>query len=171
MKVTFIGAGSVVFTKNLLKDILAFPELRKDLTVCLEDINEERLNLNHKYFQKYKKDNPEKLKGVSFKSTTNQREAITDARYIISGIQAGGLDAYKLDMKIPFKYGVRQVVGDTLGPGGVFRFLRTVKSFDSIMKDIEEVGEHGKNGTKPLFMNYTNPMAMNTWYCNHLVPN
>jgi len=62
------------------------------------------------------------------------------------------------------------VVGDTLGPGGVFRFLRTVKAFDSIIKDIKEVGEHGEDGSKPLFMNYTNPMAMNTWYCNSIYP-
>ncbi len=170
MKITMIGAGSVVFTKTVLTDVLSFADLRKETTICLEDLDEERLNLIHGYFKKYKEDNPKELENVTFEATTDQRKAITDARYIISAIQAGGLDAYKVDMDIPYKYGVHQVVGDSLGPGGVFRFLRTVKAFDPILKDIEEVGEHGENGSSPLFLNYTNPMCMNTWYCNEILP-
>lgn len=171
MKIAFIGAGSIVFARNVLTDVLAFEKLRKDTTICLEDIDEGRLKRITDYFERYRGDNIDKLESVTFESTTNQRDAIRDARYIICAFQVGGLDAYQLDMDIPKKYGIHQVVGDTLGPGGIFRFLRSAKAYTSIMKDIEEVGEHGVKGSKPLFMNYSNPMAMNTWYCNSLLPN
>jgi alpha-galactosidase len=173
MKITFIGAGSIVFAKNLLTDILAVPALRNGTVICLEDIDQKRLGLMERYMKKYKEDNIADLKNITIEATTNQRKAIQDARYIICAIQVGGLDAYQIDMDIPKKYGVHQVVGDSLGPGGVFRFLRTVPAYDSILKDIEEVGEQGKRngtGSKPLFLNYTNPMAMNTWYCNIKLP-
>jgi len=75
-------------------------------------------------------------------------------------------------VEIPFKHGVTQCVGDTLGPRGIFRFLRTVPFYDSILKDIKDAGYNAnKDGIKPLFLNYTNPMAMNTWYCNTIYPN
>jgi alpha-galactosidase len=173
MKIAFIGAGSIVFASNLLTDILSFPKLRQDITLCLEDIDDHRLQLMKQYMEKYRADNLDELKNVQIEATTNQREAIKGARYIISAIQVGGVDAYALDVEIPQKYGVHQVVGDSLGPGGVFRFLRTAPVFKSILKDIDEVGEFGeKNGTgsRPLFLNYTNPMAMNTWYCNAISP-
>jgi alpha-galactosidase len=109
------------------------------------------------------------LEGVTFEKTANQKDSIKDAKYIINSIQVGGLEAYKLDVDIPFKYGVSQNVGDSLGPGGVFRFLRTAPAMKSIMEDIQKYG--GNDGDKPLLFNYTNPMAMVTWYCNHLVPN
>lgn len=171
MKITFIGAGSIAFANNVITDILAFPALRKDLVLCLEDINQHRLDLMYRYLKKYQDDNPVEMKDVKIEATTNQRSAIRDARYIISAIQVGGLDAYAVDIEVPKKYGVYQVVGDSLGPGGVFRFLRTAPVFQSILKDIDEVGENGgPNGRKPLFLNYTNPMAMNTWYCNSVLP-
>jgi alpha-galactosidase len=166
-KISFLGAGSLVFTKSLLTDILSFPELQSDSVLCLEDIDQKRLDLMLRYFKKYQEDNISVLKDITIESTTNQRKAITDSRYVISAIQAGGLDAYTIDMDIPQKYGVYQVVGDSLGPGGVFRFLRTVPIFETILNDIAEVGEQGQpNGSKPYFFNYTNPMAMNTWYAN-----
>ena len=173
MKIAFIGAGSIVFASNILTDILSFPKLRQDITLCLEDINEHRLDLMKRYLQKYKEDNLPDLQNVQIEATTNQRQAIKDARYIISAIQVGGLEAYNLDLAIPKKYNVHQVVGDSLGPGGVFRFLRTAPVFKSILTDIREVAEHGEKngkGTNPLFLNYTNPMAMNTWYCNAILP-
>ncbi|MBD3353336.1 MAG: alpha-glucosidase/alpha-galactosidase [Candidatus Lokiarchaeota archaeon] len=178
MKITFIGAGSPAFARKVLTDILAFPALRENTTLCLEDIDQHRLQQIEKYMNKYKEDNISKIKDVEIEATTNQRKALTDARYIICAIQVGGLDAYQLDMDIPKKYGVHQVVGDSLGPGGIFRFLRSAPVYKSILKDIAEVGEYGdpntgKNdgrGSSPLFLNYTNPMAMNTWYCNEILP-
>jgi alpha-galactosidase len=171
VKITFIGAGSLVFGENVLTDILTFPTLVKDAVICLEDIDPNRLDLMYQFLQKTKEDNLQVLEGVTIEKTTNQRKAIENAKYIINAIQVGGLEAMKYDMDIPLKYGVSQSVGDTLGPGGVFRFLRTVPVLDSILKDIQEVGYNaGNDGDKPLFLNYTNPMAMNTWYCNAISP-
>lgn len=169
IKITFIGAGSIVFAKRLIKDLIAHEALQnKGFVMCLEDIDEHRLDLIHQYLKKYKEDNAKEMQNIEFEATTNQREAIADAKYVISAIQVGGLEAYKLDLDIPLKYGVSQCVGDSLGPGGIFRGLRTMVVFDTIIADMKEVGynvsENG--GAKPLFLNYTNPMAMNTWFCN-----
>jgi len=170
-KISMIGAGSFVFGETVLTDILTFPALRKNTLICLEDIDPGRLDVMFRYIKKIIEDNPQDLKDVQIEKTTNQKKAIEDAKYIINAIQVGWLDVMKYDFDIPLKYGVTQVVGDTLGPGGVFRFLRTVPALKSIMEDIQDVGYNiGKKGDKPLFLNYTNPMAMNTWYCNTLVP-
>jgi len=171
LKITFIGAGSLVFGQEVLTDILMHPALRENLVICLEDIDPHRLDLMYRYLKRYIESNPEELGNVSLEHTTDQRKSITGAKYIISAIQVGGLEATKIDLDIPYKYGVSQCVGDTIGPGGVFRFLRTAPVFRTILKDIEEVGHNaGKDGRKPLFLNYTNPMAMNTWFCNELLP-
>ncbi|HME53881.1 MAG TPA: alpha-glucosidase/alpha-galactosidase [Candidatus Lokiarchaeia archaeon] len=169
VKIAFIGAGSIVFAKRLIKDLIAQEKLRKQgFTMCLEDIDEHRLDLMHQYMEKYKEDNAKELENIEFEVTTNQRDAITDAKYIISVIQVGGLDAYKIDLEIPLKYGVSQCVGDSMGPGGMFRGLRTMVVFDTIIQDMKEVGYNAgvASGAKPLFLNYTNPMAANTWLCN-----
>ena len=171
LKIAFIGAGSFVFGENVLTDILTLPSLIEDTTICLEDIDAHYLDLMYRYMVKLKENYPEKLEGVSFEKTLNQRKAIEGAKYVINAIHVGGYDAYKLDMDIPYKYNVTQCVGDTLGPGGVFRFLRNAHVMKSILKDIEEVGYNsGKDGDKPLLLNYTNPMAMVTWYCNRIMP-
>jgi len=171
LKISFIGAGSFVFGETVLTDILTFPSLRKDTLICLEDIDPERLDIMFRYLNRIIEDNPQDLKDVQIEKTTNQKKAIEDAKYIINAIQVGWLDVMKFDFDIPLKYGVTQCVGDTLGPGGVFRFLRTVPALKSILEDIQDVGYNtGKNGDTPLFLNYTNPMAMNTWYCNTLLP-
>jgi len=163
-----IGAGSVVFGQNILTDILAYPALREDTLICLEDIDPTRLDLMYKLMLKYKESNPEKLEGVSFEKTTDLRKAITNAKYLISAIHVGGLNAFKLDIEIPFKYGVTQCVGDTLGPGGIFRFLRQSTALKKIVELIKEVGYNSE--LKPLLLNYANPMAMNTWYSNSIYP-
>lgn len=171
LKISFIGAGSLVFAENVITDILSFPELRKDTLICLEDVDANRLDLMYQVVKKVIEDNPETLKDVQLEKTTDQKKAIKDAKYIINAINVGGLEALKHDLEIPLKYGVSQAVGDTLGPGGVFRFLRNAPIFDSIMKDIQEIGYHSEVDTdKPIFLNYTNPMAMNTWYCNSILP-
>ena len=170
VKITFIGAGSLVFGKNLLTDLLLFPALQEDTILCLEDVHAERLDLMFRYIKKFKEDYFDD-KDITIEKTTNQRKAIEDAKYVIDSIHVGGLDAFKLDVEIPYKYGVSQTVGDTIGPGGVFRFLRATNSLKSILKDIEEVGHNANNdGIKPLLLNYANPMAMNTWFCNSIVP-
>ena len=164
-----IGAGSVVFGENILTDILTHPALREGSIICLEDIDPNRLDLMYKMMLKYKELNPEKLEGVSFEKTLDLKKSITDAKYIISSIHVGGLEAFKYDIEIPYKYGVTQCVGDTLGPGGVFRFLRQSTALKKIIEFIEEVGyQPEKDTSKPVFLNYANPMAMNTWYCNSL---
>ncbi|MFW9821575.1 MAG: alpha-glucosidase/alpha-galactosidase [Candidatus Thorarchaeota archaeon] len=170
VKITFIGAGSLVFGKTVLTDLLLFPSLQEDLILCLEDIHSERLDLMFRYVKKYKEDFFDD-KDIAIEKTTNQRKALKDAKYVINAIHVGGLDAFKLDVEIPYKYGVTQTVGDTIGPGGVFRFLRSVNSLKSILKDIKEVGYNANNDCiKPLLFNYANPMAMNTWFCNSVLP-
>jgi alpha-galactosidase len=172
-KIAIIGAGSKGFTKTLVTDCLAFPELRKDTTFSFMDINEPRLKHLLKFFEEYKEFNKDKIGTVNFEITTDQRKAIEGAKYVISPFMVGGWEAYKSDLDIPFKYGVTQCIGDTLGPGGVFRFLRSVPVYQEIIKNMKEVGYNAgdKNRIMPLLLNYTNPMAMNTWYCNSLWPN
>ncbi|MHA1931949.1 MAG: family 4 glycosyl hydrolase [Promethearchaeota archaeon] len=172
LKISFIGAGSLVFGRNLLTDIIKFPSIRKDTIICLEDIDPKRLDLMFNYMLKYKEDYPKDTEGITFEKTTNQKKAVEEAKYIINAVHVGGLEAYKLDIDIPFKYGVSQCIGDSLGPGGIFRFLRSISFFQSLLKDIQDVGYNvGNEGIQPLILNYTNPMAMNTWYCNKLVSN
>ena len=170
VKIAFIGAGSLVFGKNLLTDLLLFPALQEDTILCLEDIDAERLDLMFRYAKKFKEDYFDD-KDVTIEKTTNQKKAIEDAKYVIDSIHVGGLDAFKIDVEIPYKYGVTQAVGDTIGPGGVFRFLRASTALNSILKDMQEVGHNvDNNAVKPLLLNYANPMAMNTWFCNSIVP-
>ncbi len=152
-KITIIGAGSMVFTKKLMEDILSFPEL-SDSEISLMDIDEERLNLMVQLAQRMIEDLGCKAK---IKSTPNRREALKNANYVIITIEVGGLDAYLNDIKIPDKYGINQNVGDTLGPGGIFRALRTIPSLVDICKDIEKLCPDA------YLLNYSNPMAMNCW--------
>jgi len=154
-KITFIGAGSVVFAKNLIGDILQFPELA-DSTICLMDIDSQRLKVAEVMAKKM----VACLNGnARIEATLDQRKAIQGADYVICTIQVGG---YKpgtvIDFEIPKKYGVRQTIADTLGVGGVFRALRTIPVINSIARNIADVGNPGC-----LLLNYTNPMAMNCW--------
>ena len=155
MKITLIGAGSVVFAKTLIGDLLQFPEF-KDITICLMDIDSDRLKVAELMTKKLAK----KLE-VSPKilATTNRTEAILDSNYVITTIQVGG---YKpgtvIDFEIPRKYGLQQTIGDTLGIGGIFRGLRTIPELLKIARDISD---YAKNDC--LLLNYSNPMAMNCW--------
>ena len=126
-KITLIGAGSIVFTRNLCSDILLTPALQ-DSTISLMDINPVGLERSRKLVQALI--DRRGLK-ATVEATLDQREAVTDARYVITTFQQGGLDAYALDISIPQKYGVEQCVGDTLGPGGVFRGLRTIPGHEA----------------------------------------
>ncbi|MGF1657526.1 MAG: alpha-glucosidase/alpha-galactosidase [Verrucomicrobiales bacterium] len=161
LKITFIGAGSVVFAKRLIGDILQFPELGH-AHICLMDIDSARLKVAEIMTQRI----VAKL-GVAatVSATTDRREAVRGAKYVICTIQVGG---YKpgtvIDFEIPKKYGLRQTIADTLGVGGVFRALRTIPVINGLAQDMAEVGAPGA-----VLLNYTNPMAMNCWAVDRAV--
>ena len=153
IKVAMIGAGSVGFTRRLFMDILAVPELR-DTQFRMMDISKENLEMAANLCTKMAKDNDLPAEVVA---TTDQKEALTGADYVISTVRVGGLESFAHDIEIPLKYGVDQCVADTLGPGGVFYALRTIPVLLGIAKDMREVCPNA------LFLNYSNPMAMNSW--------
>ena len=156
-KITFIGAGSTVFAKNLLGDILSFPELA-DSTISLMDIDPERLRTSEIVAHKVADFFGAK---PNIEATLDRRQALDGADYAISMFQVGG---YKpstvIDFEIPKKYGIRQTIADTLGIGGIMRGLRTIPVFLDICKDMEALCPD------VMFLQYVNPMAMNTWAIN-----
>jgi len=152
-KITFIGAGSLVFTRNLCSDLLLTPALQ-DSTITLMDIDPVRLEQARKVVQAIV---DQRGVGARIEATLDLRTAIKDADYVITTFQQGGLDAYRLDIEIPQKYGVEQCVGDTLGPGGVFRALRTIPVLFDICRNMDELAPDA------LLLNYVNPMAANCW--------
>jgi alpha-galactosidase len=156
-KITFIGAGSTVFAKNLLADILSFPELAES-TISLMDIDPVRLRTSEIVAHKVADFFGAKPK---IETTLDRRQALEGADYAISMFQVGG---YKpstvIDFEIPKKYGIHQTIADTLGIGGIMRGLRTIPVFLDICKDMEELCPD------VMFLQYVNPMAMNTWAIN-----
>ena len=153
-KIAIIGAGSIGFTKKLFTDILCVPELR-DIEFALTDISEHNLKMIETILARIVKAN--KLP-TRVTATTDRRKAIEGARYIISCVRVGGLEAYADDIRIPLKYGVDQCVGDTICAGGILYGQRNIPVILDFCKDIREVAEPGAK-----FLNYANPMAMNTW--------
>jgi alpha-galactosidase len=154
-KITFIGAGSVVFAKKLLGDVLQFPELA-GVEIALMDIDPARLKVAEIMTRRM----IEKL-GVraSVQATLDRREAVRGAHYVICAVQIGGFKpATLLDFEIPARYGLRQTIADTLGVGGVFRGLRTIPVLVGLARDIAEQAAPGC-----ILLNYSNPMAMNCW--------
>ena len=121
VKIALIGAGSVVFTRNLINDVLSYPALN-DCTISLMDIDAERLALARDLVQAMidARNVPARVE-----ATMDRAASVRDARYVIVTIQVGGLEAYAHDIEIPTRYGVGQCVGDTLGPGGIFGRWRT----------------------------------------------
>ena len=156
MKVAMIGAGSVVFARRLLADLLSYPDLCEG-TVALMDIDRGRLELIAALAQKMV---AQQRAGLRIEATLERKEALEGADYVIIMIQVGGLDAFELDVAIPRKYGIDQTVGDTVGPGGVFRGLRTVPVLLDICRDMESLCPDA------LLINYANPMAINCWAMN-----
>lgn len=157
LKIAMIGAGSIGFTRKLMHDILAVPELA-DTTFAMMDISEHNLQMVE---QLCVRDIRANNLPATLIATTNQREAIRDADYVICTIRQGGLAAFQLDIDIPLKYGIDQCVGDTLCAGGIMYGQRTIPALLSICNDIREVAK-----PECLFLNYSNPMAMNVWACN-----
>ena len=149
-KITFIGAGSIGFTRGLVRDILTFPLLR-DATLTLMDIDPERLDFALRSVKKIVE-----LGGYPAKveATLDRAEALKGADVVLVTILAGGTDVWKHDILIPKKYGVDINVGDTRGIAGMFRALRTIPVMNSIVKDMERYCPNA------FMLNYTNPMAM-----------
>lgn len=149
-KIAFIGAGSFGFTRTLVKDILTFPAL-SDCTIALMDIDDERLAAITKAVNKIIEKGNYSAKVVS---TKNRAEALDGADGVVCTILAGGVSVWRHDVEIPKKYGIDINVGDTRGPAGIFRALRTIPVMLDICKDIERYCPNA------IFLNYTNPMAM-----------
>ncbi len=159
IKVAFIGAGSVGFTRRLFRDILAVEELR-DTHFALHDISKHNLDMVVKLCKKDLGNNPG-CKGAKVTSTIDRRRALDGADYVINCTRIGGLEAFQLDIDIPLKYGVDQCVGDTLCAGGIMYGQRNIPCILDFCKDIREVADNNA-----LLLNYANPNAMNTWAAN-----
>ncbi|HET89410.1 MAG TPA: alpha-glucosidase/alpha-galactosidase [Chloroflexi bacterium] len=153
-KITLIGAGSTVFAKNLLGDILSFPELAA-ATISLHDIDKDRLRTSeivaHKTAQTLDIH-------PTVQTTTDRRAALDGADYAICMIQVGGYEPCTVtDFEIPKRYGLRQTIGDTVGIGGIMRGLRTIPVLLDMCRDMEELCPD------VTFLNYVNPLAINCW--------
>lgn len=156
IKVAMVGAGSIGFTRVLMRDILTVPELQ-DTVFAFTDINKRNLDT---VTQLAKRDISENKLPARIVSSTNRKKALEGADYVFSLVRVGGLEAFQMDVDIPLKYGVDQCVGDTLAPGGIMYAQRTIPVLLEFCKDIREAAK-----PNALFMNYSNPMAINTWAC------
>ena len=155
-KIVVIGAGSHVFSRNLISDILSYPELR-DSTIILMDIDKGSLDLITAFAKKLVKQHGFR---TQIESTMDRRKALEGADYVVVTIRVGEWRVLQADRAIPAKYGVNQAVGDTIGPGGVFYGLRHVPAILDICRDMEELCPDA------WLLNYTNPMAMICWAIN-----
>ncbi|MBI3947105.1 MAG: alpha-glucosidase/alpha-galactosidase [Armatimonadetes bacterium] len=152
-RIAMIGAGSIVFCKTLLNDLMATPAL-KGSTFALMNRTAPKLEKMAAFARRMVEENDVDAK---IEATLDRRDALKDADYVINMIQVGGLEAFEKDYEIPMAHGVDQCIGDTLGPGGVFRALRTIPVVNDIARDMEELCP------KALLLNYTNPMAAVCW--------
>src|SRR5579871_2274369 len=146
-----IGAGSVVFCKNLTGDILSYPEFR-NATISYMDIDAERLEVGANLCRK-----AASAVGASPKieATLDRRQALRGADFVINMVQIGGFNSTLVDFEIPRKYGLNFTIADTTGPGGLFRALRTYPMLSGLVQDMER---HCPDAT---LLNYSNPMSMN----------
>lgn len=156
-KVSFIGAGSIGFTRGLLRDMLSVPEFH-DIEVAFTDINPHNLEM---VTELCRRDIRENGLQVPITATTDRREALRGAKYVVCTVRVGGLEAFATDVDIPLQYGVDQCVGDTLCAGGIMYGQRGIAVMLDICRDIREVAREDV-----LLLNYANPMAMLTWACN-----
>jgi len=159
-RITFIGAGSVVFTRQLVADLFRFPELH-GVELSLHDIDADRLavadgtarQLNERFGAR-----------AVVSSSLDRREALEGADFVVNMIQVGGIASTITDLELPARYGLRQTIGDTTGVGGVFRALRTFPALTALTADMRELCPDA------LLLNYTNPMAMNIWWASVVAP-
>jgi alpha-galactosidase len=150
-KIAMIGAGSLIFCKTLTMDILA-TEALQDSEICLMDRTKPRLDKMEAFVKEVVKKNNLPTKVTA---TLDRREAFDGATYVINMIQVGGVDAFRMDYEIPLKYGVDQCIADSIGPGGVFRALRTIPVLAEMSRDMNELCPDA------ILLNYANPMGAN----------
>jgi len=159
-KITFMGAGSTVFAKNILGDCMHLPET-DGWEFALYDIDAKRLDESFKMLQNIKKNLNKDVNIVAYHDIPTRKDALRGAKYVVNAIQVAGYEpGTVIDFEIPKKYGLRQTIADTLGIGGIFRNLRTLPVLRDFAADMEEVCPNA------LFLNYTNPMAVLTGYLN-----
>ncbi|MEM1209531.1 MAG: alpha-galactosidase [Planctomycetota bacterium] len=154
VQITFIGAGSVGFTRQLAHDLLLVPEL-SDTVFALHDINRDNLAM---VAQLLKKDIKANKLPARVTTSLNRRKALEGVDYVINCTRIGGLEAFQHDIDIPLKYGIDQCVGDTLCAGGIMYGQRNIPQITAFSRDAKQVANSGC-----LLLNYANPMAMNTW--------
>ena len=155
-KITFMGAGSTVFAKNVLGDSMMTPALAES-TIALYDIDAQRLQDSRMMLENINRNNGNKARVEAYLGVENRKDALRGANYVVNAIQVGLYDPCTIiDFEVPKKYGLRQTIADTLGIGGIFRALRTIPVMFDFARDMEEVCPDA------LFLNYTNPMAMLT---------
>jgi alpha-galactosidase len=156
VKVTLIGAGSTVFARTLIGDVLSFPELRDGLTISLMDIDPDRLRATERMTA---------AAGVPVEATLDRRAALDGADYVLTMFQVGGYrPATVIDFEVPKRFGLRQTIGDTVGIGGIMRGLRTIPVLLDVCSDMEELCPDA------LLLQYVNPMAMLCWAVARATP-
>ena len=158
MKITFMGAGSTVFVKNIIGDCFLCDAINKDLEVSLYDIDKERLEESELLINALNKNiNGGRAVIKSYLGIKNRKDALRGASFVVNAIQVGGYEpSTVIDFEIPKKYGLRQTIADTLGIGGIMRALRTIPVMKAFADDIEAVCPNA------WLLNYTNPMCMLT---------
>src|SRR4051795_11704832 len=154
-KIAFVGAGSAVFTRNLVGDVLSHPELRDSTTFALMDIDADRLRtaeiVTRRLIDAHGAD-------AATEATQDRRAALAGADYVVTSFQVGGLrPSTVVDFEVPRRYGLRQTIADTLGVGGIMRGLRTIPVLLDVCHDMEELCPDA------LLLQYVNPMAMLCW--------
>lgn len=165
VKITFMGAGSTVFAKNVLGDCLCVDSL-KDCEIRLYDIDPERLKESELMLRALNRNiNNDRATIKTYLGEEQRKDALRDADFVINAIQVGGYDPCTIiDFEIPKKYGLRQTIGDTIGIGGIMRALRTIPVLEDFARDMEEVCPDA------YFLNYTNPMSILTGYMLRYTP-
>ena len=158
-KITFMGAGSTVFARNVLGDCMCSPALC-DSEIALYDIDRKRLEDSEIILNAINKNvNEGRAHIKTYLGVENRKEALRDATFVVDAIQVGGYDPCTItDFEIPKKFGLRQTIADTLGIGGIMRGLRTIPVLEGFARDMEEVCPDA------LFLNYTNPMGILSGY-------
>lgn len=159
VKITFMGAGSTIFARNVLGDCMCTPVLQ-NAKIALYDIDPERLSDSELILNAINKNiNQGRAEITAYLGVENRKEALKDATFVVNAIQVGGYDPCTIiDFDVPKKYGLKQTIADTLGIGGIMRGLRTIPVLEEFARDMEEVCPNA------YFLNYTNPMAILTGY-------
>lgn len=164
MKLTFLGAGSTIFARNVIGDCMC-SEVLRDSVFALYDIDGTRINESRTILEAIRKNNGGYGRIECYVGEENRKEALRGADFVVNAIQVGGYDPCTIiDFEIPKKYGLQQTIGDTLGIGGIMRALRTIPVMQSFANDMAEVCPNA------LLLNYTNPMAMLSGYMQRYTP-